>query len=102
MVSTPEPRQALRLIVLDYDDTLCPSSWIASQPDRVASENDTAILQHVEESISALFRQADALGCRVARAPRPLSRVARADPALDTPPREKPFCSSPLRIFLLR
>lgn len=61
----PAPGPRLRLMVIDYDDTLCPSSWIAAAPERQATENDLAILQHVEESIAGLLRQADALGCSV-------------------------------------
>ena len=70
--AAPEPRDARPR------PRLCPSSWIAAAPDRVATENDQQILHHVEESISALFRQADALACRVVRRPRVPPEVARS------------------------
>jgi len=64
-MSTCAARPAARLLVLDYDDTLCPSSWIAAQPDRQATERDLAILRLVEDTVTALLTRADALGMRV-------------------------------------
>ena len=54
-------------MVLDYDDTLCPSSWISAAPERVhaATDEDAACLRRLEDGIESLLERAVALGCRV-------------------------------------
>mmetsp|Transcript_13845 Transcript_13845/g.43750 ORF Transcript_13845/g.43750 Transcript_13845/m.43750 type:complete len:303 (-) Transcript_13845:395-1303(-) len=59
-----EPSAATRLCILDWDDTLCPSSWISSNSDPV-TERDLLILRSVEEGISNLLRCLESLGCSV-------------------------------------
>ena len=52
-------------MVLDYDDTLCPSSWISAAPERVhaATDADAECLRRLEDGIEALLQRAEALNC---------------------------------------
>ena len=54
-------------MVLDYDDTLCPSSWISAAPERVhaATDADAECLRRLEDGIEALLQRAEALNCKV-------------------------------------
>jgi len=54
----------MRLCILDWDDTLCPSSWVSSNTDS-ATDRDLLLLRAVEEGISSLLRTVEALGCSV-------------------------------------
>jgi len=66
-VTLDDGRDCLRLMVLDYDDTLCPSSWISAAPERVhaATDADAECLRRLEDGIEALLQRAEALNCKV-------------------------------------
>lgn len=57
-------QSVMRLCVLDWDDTFCPSSWISTNCQPI-TDQDLLILRNVEEGISNLLRSIDALGCSV-------------------------------------
>lgn len=65
-VQVPTARRAVRLVVLDWDDTCCPSSWIASTPEHEYDDAaNLAMLRCVEEGVSTLLRTVESVGCSV-------------------------------------
>ncbi|KAJ1458289.1 hypothetical protein M885DRAFT_513397 [Pelagophyceae sp. CCMP2097] len=59
-------KQAVRLCVLDWDDTCCPSSWIAATPE--ANYDDPAnleLLRSIESNVVLLFKAIEQVGCSV-------------------------------------
>ena len=58
----------MRLVVLDYDDTLSPSSWVAARHREKKSEmtaEEAQLLMEVEKGIGGLLQAVRALGCAV-------------------------------------
>eukprot|EP00633_Aureoumbra_lagunensis_P009548 CAMPEP_0197309256 /NCGR_PEP_ID=MMETSP0891-20130614/7816_1 /TAXON_ID=44058 ORGANISM="Aureoumbra lagunensis, Strain CCMP1510" /NCGR_SAMPLE_ID=MMETSP0891 /ASSEMBLY_ACC=CAM_ASM_000534 /LENGTH=361 /DNA_ID=CAMNT_0042794213 /DNA_START=25 /DNA_END=1110 /DNA_ORIENTATION=- len=64
----PQIDDVQRLVILDWDDTCCPSSWAQASQEKLKNgleEEEETVLAGIENGILGVLNAAEALGCYV-------------------------------------